>query len=335
MNILYLIGNGFDLAQGLKTSYNDFYNYLKTQTPINSVASLMLDHIKGPEVELWKDMEYKLGEFTKEISDKSLFEEFYYDLCDKLRQYLVEQTDSFSPKEGIQEKYIRDLVSPYEYLNEREKIGYRHFFNPFPEDRIVNIVSFNYTDVLDRAIDVYNDKLVLPSSVYSYHLQPVINIHGRLNNPDLLMGVNDETQINNPDFANDENIWDFLVKPRSNYGLGTMVDSRVEQLIAASNLIVTMGLSFGETDSYWWQRVGSRLKVGGAIKIILFEYVKDLPYEERKRPRICREKCKEFLSKCGIKESDYDKYSDKIYVCLNKGLFNPNTFIFNDDRKGI
>ena len=28
MNILYLIGNGFDLAQGLKTSYNDFYNYL-------------------------------------------------------------------------------------------------------------------------------------------------------------------------------------------------------------------------------------------------------------------------------------------------------------------
>ncbi|QZT37063.1 bacteriophage abortive infection AbiH family protein [Halosquirtibacter xylanolyticus] len=27
MNILYILGNGFDLQLGLKTSYNDFYNY--------------------------------------------------------------------------------------------------------------------------------------------------------------------------------------------------------------------------------------------------------------------------------------------------------------------
>ena len=31
MNVLFFIGNGFDKAQGLNTSYKDFYKYLKTQ----------------------------------------------------------------------------------------------------------------------------------------------------------------------------------------------------------------------------------------------------------------------------------------------------------------
>ena len=29
MNILYILGNGFDKAQGLATSYPEFYQYLK------------------------------------------------------------------------------------------------------------------------------------------------------------------------------------------------------------------------------------------------------------------------------------------------------------------
>lgn len=85
MNILYLIGNGFDLAQGLQTSYQHFYEYLKTQTAKNSVSELMLKEIQGPEKPLWSDMELALGTFTQKVSDKSLLEDFYYDLCDKLR----------------------------------------------------------------------------------------------------------------------------------------------------------------------------------------------------------------------------------------------------------
>ena len=29
MNVLYILGNGFDKAQGMKTSYPEFYEYLK------------------------------------------------------------------------------------------------------------------------------------------------------------------------------------------------------------------------------------------------------------------------------------------------------------------
>ena len=33
MNVLYLIGNGFDLRLGLPTRYADFLEYYKGQTP--------------------------------------------------------------------------------------------------------------------------------------------------------------------------------------------------------------------------------------------------------------------------------------------------------------
>lgn len=335
MNILYLIGNGFDLAQGLKTSYQDFYKYLLTQEPVNKVASLMLEHIKGPEVELWKDMEIKLGEFTGEISDKDQFEVFYYDLCEKLRAYLTAQADSYTPKKENKEKYIKDLVSPYDYLNNRDKSNYQDFFRTFTDSRYINIVSFNYTDVLENIIDVYNPQVVLPSTQYKYFFREIINVHGRLNTSYLLMGVNDASQIKNPDFARDEDILDYMVKPRSNYEMGTMVDDRFEKLIAESNLIVTMGLSFGESDSYWWQQIGNRLKSDFSIRVLLFEYVKDLPNDLRKQQRIRRAKRNDFLAKCGIAETEHDNYVNKVIVSLNTGLFSPNSLIYNDDRKGF
>lgn len=336
MNILYLIGNGFDLAQGLKTSYQDFYEYLKTQTPINSVAELMMKEIQGQEIELWKDMELGLGKLTDKVKDKALFEEFYYDLCDKLREYLISQDDSYTPTKEITEKYIRDLVCPEDYLSNLGRRDYINYFNQFGDNRMINIVSFNYTDVFSKAIDATNPKLVLPSNRNNYYLQPILNIHGKLNTPYILMGVNDESQILNPEFAQDEDVWDYLLKPQSNYEIGTLIDSRVEQMILESHLIVTMGLSFGETDLNWWQTIGTRLKNGGKIKIIVFSYVKDLPVDLRKHQPIRRAKKKEFLIRCGFEENEHYKYIDNVNVCLNGGLFSPRSVIFNNgERLGL
>lgn len=149
------------------------------------------------------------------------------------------------------------------------------------------------------------------------------------------MGVDDETQILNPSFSNDENVWDYLLKPQSNYEIGTLIDTRLEKTIQESNLIVAMGLSFGETDTKWWEAIGSRLRAGGKIRIILFVHINDLPIDLRKQQPITREKRKDFLNRCGIEENEYSKYIDNIFVCLNKGLFSPNTLIFNDDRRGL
>lgn len=335
MNILYLIGNGFDLAQGLQTSYQHFYEYLKTQTAKNSVSELMLKEIQGPDKPLWSDMELALGTFTQKVSDKSLLEEFYYDLCDQLRTYLISQDESYTPTEDIKNKYIRDLVRPDMYLNERDRISYRNFFNLFGDTRNINIVSFNYTRVFDKIIDTFNPQLELPTAGHRYTLHPIVNIHGRLSTSYMLMGVNDESQIKNTAFAQDEDVWDYLVKPQSNLAIGSLIDDNAEMAIMTSNLIVTMGLSFGETDAKWWRHIGTRLRNGGNIMILLFVYIKDLPNDPRRHQPHIRKIRRDFLNKCGFEDDDHINYADKIFVCLNTGLFSPNTLINNDEWLGL
>lgn len=58
---LYIIGNGFDLAHGMKTSWPDFHNWLKS----NSHSSLITfcENNFSLETDLWQDFEKTLGEY--------------------------------------------------------------------------------------------------------------------------------------------------------------------------------------------------------------------------------------------------------------------------------
>ena len=79
MNVLYILGNGFDKAQGMKTSYPEFYEYLKTIDPSkeSSLLKKMKQEIKA-DTALWSDMEEALGKFTESITSIQEFEDFYY-----------------------------------------------------------------------------------------------------------------------------------------------------------------------------------------------------------------------------------------------------------------
>lgn len=335
MNIIYLIGNGFDLAQGLKTSYPDFYHYLEVQEPINDVEAKMIAQVRGDKYEKWSDLELALGEYTGEVSDKSAFEEFYYDLCDKLRKYLVEQTNKFEPKEGFVEKYVRDLVRPDFYLTTREQQTYGNYVRNYTDVRRISIVSFNYTDVIDRCLDTANSERILPFATYRYQLEPLLKIHGTLGTPYLLMGVNDESQIANPEFAKDEDVQDYLIKPKSNFEIGTRIEEQVSSRIETAHLIIAMGLSFGDTDSTWWKQIGMKLKQTTALYIVVFVHEQELPTDERRIQPIKRRIRRDFLSKCGIEVDVQSFYQDRILICINKGLFSPQTIIFEDERRGI
>lgn len=334
MNILYMIGNGFDLAQNLKTSYQDFYKYLVEQKPKNAILAKMLEQITGEEHEKWSDLEIALGDFTKDIDSKEEFEDFYFDLCDQLRTYLIEQTNGFEITGQLIDKYIKDLVRPDFYLTPREQLAYDRFLSKFLEARKINIVSFNYTDIIDKCLDIYNADRNLPASGLPYKLNPTIKLHGTLGTSYLLMGVNDEKQIANPTFAKDEDILDYMVKPRSNYGIGTRVEEIVTRTIENAHIIVTMGLSFGETDRVWWQTIGKRILSNNSVYVLIFAHEHDLPLDDRRKLPIKRRIQREFLSKCGIKPEFQSKYEEQILVSINSGMFSPNNIIYQDDRKG-
>lgn len=88
MRIVYLIGNGFDLAQGLKTTYNQFYKnrILSTSFP-SGILKTMQTSIKE-DVASWADLEKRLGEFTTEMSGLEDVDTVYDYLKKELREYL-------------------------------------------------------------------------------------------------------------------------------------------------------------------------------------------------------------------------------------------------------
>ena len=64
MKITFLIGNGFDLNLGLKTTYKDFYkNFLSTLDSESLNNNILYKHI-DKNIEDWVDFETRLGLFT-------------------------------------------------------------------------------------------------------------------------------------------------------------------------------------------------------------------------------------------------------------------------------
>ena len=315
MNVLYLVGNGFDISQGLETRYSDFYREYKESLPVNAVERMLIQDITENE-KTWSDMERKLGEFTAKTDDPDAFTEAYESLYLKLCDYLKKQNSRF-PNESIG-KYYQNLANPFSQISPAERGRFTSFINNIQSGTIIDLLSFNYTDVFQKAsgYGYVTDELKSDSfrghvALNSYH-----QIHGALGST-VLLGVNDVSQIKNTSFAGNTDITDFLVKPQTNANLGSLRDDVAFFQIQNANLIIVFGMSIGITDRVWWQAIANRLK-GGNIRMLLFYHTEDkVPAElQWKVSRIKREVKNVFFDVAGVNETDRDSLSQKITVCL-------------------
>lgn len=85
MDILYIIGNGLDIAFNLKTSYPDFFKfYLSLPTKDKELLAMKKD-IEEQENETWADLEIGLGEYSTRCASKDIFLKCLNDI----KKYLV------------------------------------------------------------------------------------------------------------------------------------------------------------------------------------------------------------------------------------------------------
>ena len=80
MNVVYILGNGFDKAQGMATSYPEFYRYLDLEERSALIEQLKKE-IKSDK-EQWSDMEEAFGKFSSKIDTEDNFTELYFDLTE-------------------------------------------------------------------------------------------------------------------------------------------------------------------------------------------------------------------------------------------------------------
>ena len=169
MNIVFLIGNGFDINLGMKTSYADFYDDL-IKTYIGATPSqdkLQRSIAKYKETNLWADLEKGLGEYAAEISSVAELREVYFHLNDALKLYLSDQKldDKYLTSDAAS-KLKKDLFQPFHLFRPRLRQSIQEYVNPgsVGTDE-VNIITFNYTDTIEKILEAGNFKFPLELGV--------------------------------------------------------------------------------------------------------------------------------------------------------------------------
>ena len=109
MNVVYILGNGFDKAQGMATSYPEFYKYLDLEERSALIEQLKKE-IKSDK-EQWSDMEEAFGKFSSKIDTEDNFTKLYFDLNDLLQIYLKSEDEAFVPTENLKNKFREDFLT--------------------------------------------------------------------------------------------------------------------------------------------------------------------------------------------------------------------------------
>lgn len=82
MNIVYLIGNGFDRNLDINTDYPSFYNYYITQNSSSSAITALKNEIHS-DYKNWADLEEALGKYLKNVDAKAI----HKDLLEHLQEF--------------------------------------------------------------------------------------------------------------------------------------------------------------------------------------------------------------------------------------------------------
>lgn len=342
MNITHIIGNGFDINQGIPTSYAHFYEYYLQLVPeanesevIRKFRIQLYNDLLEDRTELWSDMELALGKVTKNYSSASEFETVYMDVYKHLMEYIdyAYRYSEVAQFENPVQTLFQDLAMPWRHLTKSDSEEIENLFRR-ESDNHVRILSFNYTDTFGRITDIdLKNNMVLGMGAYTtYRFNGLSHIHHTINSKDIIVGVDNINQIANSDFANEESIRNILVKPQTNIGLGTLVDRESREIIGQSGIISLYGVSLGDTDKSWWLEIGKRLKESPNVRILYFPFVKEInEIAEIQKPTLRAKKKRELLKALGIDKNAYKNFESRIFVniCNNPGSRN----IFSNPKK--
>ncbi len=161
-----IIGNGFDLNLGLKTSYKDFIESENFDLLVEKENTLALYLDEKREINNWVDIERELTNYSILIQDdKKTVKDDFKELKNSLIDYL----------KAAQEKDINQNSKAFEMI--KSEIS--------DTDIIFN---FNYTNSVFKIGEI----LEIPdiASKHSY-------VHGSIKNKDIIFGVEDDARINN------------------------------------------------------------------------------------------------------------------------------------------
>lgn len=236
MSAVLIVGNGFDLNQGLKTSYSDFlksdaFKKLFRDGPTNSLAQHL---VKTNELERWIDVELELSNYARSQSGVLLltnnFKSEFRAISDALKEFILLQQKTFSINHDTHSfQLIRTLTSE--------------------SDRGFRVIDFNYTSTIKRILENLD-----------VSIDPVLKkIHGDCET-EIIFGVEDSPSL---DYKHT-----FLLKSANPLFDGRSIKDALDQ----AEELYFFGHSLGQTDHTYFRDYFEFIMTNGSAKIVIYHY---------------------------------------------------------------
>lgn len=255
--ITFLIGNGFDLACGLKSRYVDSYDeYIHSDSASESIYQFKKTIDR--DIDTWADFESRLAGYAHIFKDEKELVECVRDYSSYLNSYLArEQSAFFESFKGndviafaLRQAMAKGLAEFYYGLTQNDIRAVASSANR-PQGCTFQFINYNYTNVFDELVNqVFAHGALKKYSNRTFSYTPIVHIHGKLNN-DIVLGVDNDTQFVDLPYQLSRRGKRNVVKPTfiEEYDNQRMKDALAQ--IKTSDVICVFGLALGETDLTW------------------------------------------------------------------------------------
>ena len=285
MNVTFLIGNGFDLNAGLETTYSAFLKHYVTLESDSDVLKYFKESILK-DANMWSNAEMAFGAATQQFkADLYTAEDFcicHEDFCIQLAKYLQEQEQRLhytALKDTIAKGFAKGLLGYKKGFREAEAAVISASENAFSGGYHFQFISFNYTAVVGMCHQFLKERFPLLGKrshgnlLHDNTCEKLMYVHGTVDR-DMVLGVNDIGQIADTSlFENyDDEYINELIKQKTNEANEQNMDRKVLEVLKASDLIYIYGMSIGETDKLWWERICTLMAQKNNLHLIIHRF---------------------------------------------------------------
>lgn len=266
--ILYIIGNGFDLAHGMKTSYEHFHQWLIDNGEYSTILRLesLYPNIKNTEGR-WCDIESALGSIT--LEEAINYDKNFQECPDEINN----ENSSFDAYRCGEN--IRNTVDifPGLLMYWINSISTKKVNPQFDIDKNAYFLSFNYTRTLE--------------DVYQVRKENVLHIHETsMDNKQLIVGYG-EALFENEDYVLDneqvdvaliKNLLSHCRKPVDAILKEPMSKAWFSNLVNVSSIIV-FGHSCSKVDKPYFETIAKSVKADAHWTFYVYDPTQNASFE--------------------------------------------------------
>ena len=340
MRVLWLFGNGLDISLGLKTSYYDFYQFLLTLevkgliSENNIIYKQLKRDFEHNKQDLWSDYELRLGNLTNQISEEDItrFTDDKIEIDLLLSDYLKSEEQKLNIEKDKVYEVLTNSFSEIVNCSRRidNDIVIKLIESNYNSNFYFKAISFNYTktvsllwsEELKELKELKNFRIKdYPNTDHSCLLENPFYLHGTLDDGEMIIGVNDTSQIINSKLKDNEELGDVLIKTNLLNNAGQLHFEEFCNIVSNSSIICLYGLSIGKTDSRYWKYLKYRMIDTSAI-LIIYHYRKDFTANHiAQKNRIIKEVKNNFYLNSNATDNEIKNIRNRIIVEINHQLF--------------